>query len=203
LVRDSQLRLSGPRDETKLGALSLFESWIEGGAGGLLAEDESARLHAFLRSYRETSPLPVEVPLPGPVGEDNRLRFVPRGAVLGDAVTIFDALHQFGAALSTGNRLLLHDGESITRLRPAIPKPLQMHIAFIGDITAHAFDAVLVSDKERIGEIAQMLAGRQEPIKQAILGNPDYSLFRLVKERTVSVNTAAAGGNASLMSLGN
>jgi RHH-type proline utilization regulon transcriptional repressor/proline dehydrogenase/delta 1-pyrroline-5-carboxylate dehydrogenase len=116
---------------------------------------------------------------------------------------MFDALHQFGAALSTGNRLLLNDGESIRPLRAALPKALQVHIAFIGDITAHAFDAVLVSDEGRIGEIARMLAGRQGPIKQAILGNPNYSLFRLVKERTVSVNTAAAGGNAGLMTLGN
>jgi RHH-type proline utilization regulon transcriptional repressor/proline dehydrogenase/delta 1-pyrroline-5-carboxylate dehydrogenase len=30
----------------------------------------------------------------------------------------------------------------------------------------------------------------------------DYSLNRLLEERAVSTNTAAAGGNASLMSLG-
>ena len=32
-------------------------------------------------------------------------------------------------------------------------------------------------------------------------GRGGYDLFRLVVEQTVSINTAAAGGNASLMSL--
>jgi len=33
-------------------------------------------------------------------------------------------------------------------------------------------------------------------------GTDDYALERLLTERSVSVNTAAAGGNASLMTIG-
>jgi RHH-type proline utilization regulon transcriptional repressor/proline dehydrogenase/delta 1-pyrroline-5-carboxylate dehydrogenase len=33
-------------------------------------------------------------------------------------------------------------------------------------------------------------------------GTEDYPLDRLVEERHVSINTAAAGGNASLMTIG-
>jgi delta 1-pyrroline-5-carboxylate dehydrogenase len=37
---------------------------------------------------------------------------------------------------------------------------------------------------------------------QIVCGTPEFSLFRLIKEQTISINTAAAGGNASLMTLG-
>jgi len=33
-------------------------------------------------------------------------------------------------------------------------------------------------------------------------GQPDYPLEWLLEERSISTNTAAAGGNASLMSIG-
>jgi RHH-type proline utilization regulon transcriptional repressor/proline dehydrogenase/delta 1-pyrroline-5-carboxylate dehydrogenase len=33
-------------------------------------------------------------------------------------------------------------------------------------------------------------------------GDEDYALERLLTERSVSVNTAAAGGNANLMTIG-
>jgi RHH-type proline utilization regulon transcriptional repressor/proline dehydrogenase/delta 1-pyrroline-5-carboxylate dehydrogenase len=33
-------------------------------------------------------------------------------------------------------------------------------------------------------------------------GKEDYALERLIAERSVSINTAAAGGNANLMTIG-
>ena len=41
------------------------------------------------------------------------------------------------------------------------------------------------------------------PIVPLLMPEHDYDLTRLVHERTVSINTAAAGGNASLMTIGN
>jgi len=46
------------------------------------------------------------------------------------------------------------------------------------------------------------LADQMGPLVALVTPNPHYDLNRLVVERTVSTNTAAAGGNASLMSLG-
>lgn len=140
--------------------------------------------------------------LQGPVGEDNRLRFLPRGAVLGIANSISGALHQFGAALATGNRFLLHDNEAAKRLLERLPKNLRGHIASAAAWEASSFDAVLVSDEARGREIARTLARCRGPIIPVLSGNPEYSLNMLVKERTVSTNTAAAGGNASLMTIG-
>ena len=46
------------------------------------------------------------------------------------------------------------------------------------------------------------VAARNGPILQLLQPCPDYDLSRLVHERTLSINTAAAGGNASLMAMG-
>jgi RHH-type transcriptional regulator, proline utilization regulon repressor / proline dehydrogenase / delta 1-pyrroline-5-carboxylate dehydrogenase len=67
---------------------------------------------------------------------------------------------------------------------------------------AETFDAVLVCDEARARDIAQTLARCPGPIVPVLSGNPGYNLNMLMKERTISINTAAAGGNASLMTMG-
>jgi RHH-type proline utilization regulon transcriptional repressor/proline dehydrogenase/delta 1-pyrroline-5-carboxylate dehydrogenase len=195
-------RLDSARDEAKLGVFRTFMAWARAGAGGLLDCEERGRLAAYFKLYLETSPLPVEVALPGPVGEDNRLRFLPRGWLLGIAHTLADALHQSGAALATGNRLLLADGENLAPLRPLLPDALRTHIELLSDWQGAEFGAVLLSDQAKLAETLHLLARRPGPIVQMVCGTPAFSLFRLVKEQTISINTAAAGGNASLMTLG-
>ncbi len=195
-------RLEGVRDDKKLEPLAALAKWIEVGASGLLSEAEGAQLAETFGRYRKNTPLPVEMTLKGPVGEDNRLRFLPRGTVLGIAASIPEALHQFGAALATGNRFLLQDNEAARRVLDGLPKPLRARIASAAAWDTSSFDAVLISDKARLQAIAQSLARCRGPIIPVLHGNPEYRLEMLVKERTVSVNTAAAGGNASLMTIG-
>ena len=68
------------------------------------------------------------------------------------------------------------------------------------------FDAVVHhgSPEERI-DIARKIAARDGPIVSIhgfAPGEPPFAIERLLVERVVSVNTAAAGGNASLMTVG-
>jgi len=66
-------------------------------------------------------------------------------------------------------------------------------------------DAVLFAgSRADLLAIARRLAGREGPIVPIYLANSDgrYPLEFLVRERCVSTNTAAAGGNASLMTIG-
>ena len=51
-------------------------------------------------------------------------------------------------------------------------------------------------------EVGHALAVRPGPIVQIVCGEPEFRLERLVKEKCISINTAAAGGNASLMTIG-
>ena len=204
LLRDAPpLRLDGARDETKLGPLDALAAWVAAGAGDLLSEAERQDLAETFERYRNASPLPVEMALKGPAGEDNRLRFRPRGTVLGIAHSIPEALHQFGAALATGNRLLLQgSGETAKRLLDRLPHTLRPHIASAAAWETSRFQAVLICDEARAPQIAQSLARCQGPIIPLLAGTPGYNLDMLVKEQTLSINTAAAGGNASLMTMG-
>jgi RHH-type transcriptional regulator, proline utilization regulon repressor / proline dehydrogenase / delta 1-pyrroline-5-carboxylate dehydrogenase len=195
------VRVDGVRDEARLETLAAFAAWLEGGAGRALSDEDCARLAENIRRYGEDSLLPVEAALPGPVGEDNRLRFLPRGAVLGIADTAFEALRQAAAALATGNRFLLAEGAASKELREWLPDILRSRIELNADLQAADFDAVLVSGEEAAQEVARSVAERPGPIIPVLAGKPDYGLHMLVKEKTVSINTTAAGGNASLLTL--
>ena len=83
-----------------------------------------------------------------------------------------------------------------------------------GDATA-TFDAVLFEgDSDELLSLVKEVAKRPGPIVsvQGVAagafadgshdGSEDYALERLLTERSVSVNTAAAGGNANLMTIG-
>jgi RHH-type transcriptional regulator, proline utilization regulon repressor / proline dehydrogenase / delta 1-pyrroline-5-carboxylate dehydrogenase len=66
-------------------------------------------------------------------------------------------------------------------------------------------DAVLFAgSRVDLLAVVQRLAGREGPIVPIYLANSDgrYPLEFLVRERCVSINTAAAGGNASLITIG-
>jgi RHH-type transcriptional regulator, proline utilization regulon repressor / proline dehydrogenase / delta 1-pyrroline-5-carboxylate dehydrogenase len=194
-------RLNGEREETKLEALNSLAAWLGTGASGLLKNDEPARLLANLKHYRETTPLPVTITLPGPVGEDNRLSFSPRGRVLGIASANFDALDQFGAALATGNRFVLSYAEGFGVLRERIPASLLPYVEFADNWRDAGPDAVLLANQSKLDEVLLALAERDGPLIQIEEPSPHYGLSRLVKEKTVSINTTAAGGNASLMTI--
>jgi RHH-type transcriptional regulator, proline utilization regulon repressor / proline dehydrogenase / delta 1-pyrroline-5-carboxylate dehydrogenase len=194
--------LDGVREEAKLDALRTLIAWTWTGMGGLLEDEERDRLAALFKIYLDSSPLPVEMTLPGPAGEDNRLRFLPRGRLLGIAPGIEGALHQLGAALATGNRLLLADGEGLAPVKRHLPETLRPHIEILNDWQNAEFGAVLLSDTTKLAETLRRLARRPGPIVQIVCGTPEFDLLRLVKEQTISINTAAAGGNASLMTLG-
>jgi RHH-type proline utilization regulon transcriptional repressor/proline dehydrogenase/delta 1-pyrroline-5-carboxylate dehydrogenase len=195
-------KLKGTRDETRLDALRIFIAWAEDGACGLLKSGERAKLREFLKAYLEASPVGMDMLLPGPVGEENRLRILPRGRVLGIADTVFEALHQCGAALATGNRLVLTGSQGLASLGKLLPASLQPQIEYVGDWESASFDAVLLCGQARIAEVAHALAARPGPIVQIVCAGPGFRLERLVKEKCISINTAAAGGNASLMTIG-
>jgi RHH-type proline utilization regulon transcriptional repressor/proline dehydrogenase/delta 1-pyrroline-5-carboxylate dehydrogenase len=69
-----------------------------------------------------------------------------------------------------------------------------------------AFDAVLLHGSvDELADVQRVLSQREGPIvsvERLDPGETAIPLERLVVERSLSINTAAAGGNASLMTLG-
>jgi RHH-type proline utilization regulon transcriptional repressor/proline dehydrogenase/delta 1-pyrroline-5-carboxylate dehydrogenase len=157
--------------------------------------------------WAATTPLDgVPRVLPGPTGESNLYALQPRDAVLCLAEEETDQLLQLAAVLAVGGHALWPVG--CAPLRQLLPDALQARVRQVQDWTcaeAH-FDAVLLhGDAARRREVAAVLAQRPGPIVSLHAfdsGDATIPLERLVIERSLSVNTAAAGGNASLMAIG-
>jgi RHH-type proline utilization regulon transcriptional repressor/proline dehydrogenase/delta 1-pyrroline-5-carboxylate dehydrogenase len=143
------------------------------------------------------SPLGHAVELPGPVGERNAYALLPRGAVRCVAAEADELLVQVAAVLATGNRAIV--SEAVALFEGA---PQQVVEQVVPDGAA---DAILFGGAgDQLIRLAQQtaeLAGPIVPIHVAD-GGGRYPLEMLVAERSISTNTAAAGGNASLMSIG-
>ena len=165
--------------------------------------------------YLERSRVGRSLELPGPVGERNLSTCSrPRGRVamlLGtDAVS---AMLQLGAILATGNRALVDDRSPIAALLAELPADVAARIDRSPDwqTAAGPIDALLYAG-ERDGLLAAGSAVSRrdgaivsvQGVSAAGLaaGTEDYALEQLLAEVTISTNTAAAGGNAKLMTIG-
>ncbi|HKX40193.1 MAG TPA: trifunctional transcriptional regulator/proline dehydrogenase/L-glutamate gamma-semialdehyde dehydrogenase, partial [Burkholderiaceae bacterium] len=146
------------------------------------------------------------VTLPGPTGERNVYSLAPRSSVLCLASSDADRLVQLAAVLAAGSRAIWPaDAQS---LRQRLPSEVQAHVAIARDWGADAvsFDAVLLHGSvDDLASIQKRLAQREGPVvsvERMEAGESAIPMERLVVERALSINTAAAGGNASLMTVG-
>jgi RHH-type proline utilization regulon transcriptional repressor/proline dehydrogenase/delta 1-pyrroline-5-carboxylate dehydrogenase len=178
-------------------ALSELQRWAELRSDRLLA-DVCARFAAASR-------VGVAAVLAGPTGERNVYTLRPRDAVLCLADADSDRLVQLAAVLAVGSRALWPgSGE---RLRARLPDGVRERVDIVADWTVAevGFDAVLHhGSADALLHVAGLVAARSGPIvgvEGSRPGETVLSLERLVVERAVSINTAAAGGNATLMML--
>ena len=153
------------------------------------------------------NPAGLQALLPGPTGERNVYRVQARQRVLcrfgAHPGAEDDLLLQMAAVLAVGGTALLP--ASATALRSRLPDAAQASLQLVGENETIEADAALLhgSAQEALALAAQ-LAAQAGPILTltALPPGTEVPLARLVTERSVSTNTAAAGGNASLMTLG-
>ncbi len=161
------------------------------------------KIAALCERYAGETPLGAVLPLPGPTGERNTLSFVPRGVAFCAAGTADGLLNQLSAAFATGNKALV-DGKTSLLLPDNLPATVRKLIE-IGDTSSvrQALFQVALIDAALAGQLVPALAARDGmvvPVLETTTCEP-LPLWRLVAERALCVNTAAAGGNASLMTL--
>jgi len=112
-------------------------------------------------------------------------------------------LNQFAAAFATGNRALLTQTQCA--LLPAdLPQEVRVAIEVIAPHTLqHVPLKLALADASQLRSLAMILAERDGALVPIVESNDvePIPLWRLVAERAVCVNTTAAGGNASLMTL--
>jgi RHH-type transcriptional regulator, proline utilization regulon repressor / proline dehydrogenase / delta 1-pyrroline-5-carboxylate dehydrogenase len=143
--------------------------------------------------------------LPGPVGESNLYALHPRGEVLLVPATQAGLTLQLGTALSAGNRAtIIWPGQGATGFN-SLPQQVLERIDWLQEIPAKSkFGAILVEPRahgmrELIASLANMAGAI--PITQVADGDGHYRPEWLVEEVSTSINTTAAGGNASLMAI--
>ncbi len=178
-------------------ALRALRDWA--GSNQAALPDVCARMAALARSG-------ASVVLPGPTGERNVYTIVPRSSVLCLADNHADRLVQLAAVLAVGSRAIWPaDAQD---LRQQLPAEVQVHIALARDWSAPevSYDTVLLhGSTQSLAMVQQTLSRRAGPVvsvERLEPGDVCVPLERLVTERALSINTAAAGGNASLMTIG-
>jgi RHH-type proline utilization regulon transcriptional repressor/proline dehydrogenase/delta 1-pyrroline-5-carboxylate dehydrogenase len=168
-----------------------------------LLRNEDAETAASFAAMLAATPFGVELEMTGPVGERNLYATKARGTLLCVATHRSELQRQIGAALATGNRVLVEAG--VLHSLPALPSSLSGWIKEVADVNAVAFDAVLFcGDGKTLQTLNGAMAARDGPIVPVYVAVPGkhYPLEWLVRECSVSINTAAAGGNANLMMIG-
>ena len=165
-------------------------------------------LQALCTQYGELAQAGTQRLLPGPTGERNTWTLLPRERVLCIADDEQDALTQLAAVLAVGSQVLWPDDALHRQLVKALPSAVseRIQLAKAENITAQPFDAVIFhGDSDQLRALCEAVAARDGAIVSVqgfARGESNILLERLYIERSLSVNTAAAGGNASLMTIG-
>ena len=178
-------------------ALRSLVAWLQG--AGRLDEARLAQQQGDLALSHDWRVLA------GPTGERNVYAALPRESVLCVAETERGLIAQTAAALASGCQATWE--ASWQGLHERLPAPVRERIRLAADwrLSGVAFDAALVEGQDKpVRRLAMEIAAREGPIVSLTrtgLHDEPVPAERLVLERAVSINTAAAGGNASLMTI--
>jgi len=177
------------------------------GRGWAAEPDRIGKLRAALRgagagavaAAAAVDPGPED--LPGPTGESNQYRLQPLGVVvcLGPGAETLRA--QVVQALAAGNRVLAVAPEATDALAPLVRAGLPV-ATLDGTLDAGLaatlpMGALAYAGQSRIGELRRALAGRSGPIVRMIRSR--LAAMAYFHEKSVCIDTTAAGGNATLL----
>ncbi|MEK1893477.1 MAG: trifunctional transcriptional regulator/proline dehydrogenase/L-glutamate gamma-semialdehyde dehydrogenase [Rhizobium sp.] len=185
-------------------ALSDFAKWLD--QQGLSEDAETAR------HLGSQSALGLETELAGPVGERNLYALHPRGVILCAPVSQTGLVRQVAAVLATGNSAIIDADESLRATLNRVPVSVARRISWKETSTdaEPMAGALIEGDADRVSATLAKVAAMPGPLlltqsasTEQLERDPDaYCLNWLLEEVSTSINTAAAGGNASLMSIG-
>jgi RHH-type proline utilization regulon transcriptional repressor/proline dehydrogenase/delta 1-pyrroline-5-carboxylate dehydrogenase len=172
------------------------------------ADHQHDALGAVCGQFADQSQSGITRVLAGPTGERNSYSLLPREHVLCLAENEADLLTQLAAVLAVGSTAVWPDSEIGKTLSARLPKEVLARIQHVADW--HKDEVVIGAvlhhgDSDQLQAICQQIAKREGAIVGVhglSHGETNIALERLVIERALSVNTAAAGGNASLMTIG-
>ncbi|MBH2019413.1 MAG: trifunctional transcriptional regulator/proline dehydrogenase/L-glutamate gamma-semialdehyde dehydrogenase [Burkholderiales bacterium] len=154
--------------------------------------------------------------LPGPTGESNRYQLLPRGAVWAAPQTALGLVHHVAAALASGNPCWLETprpGSPVADALAVLPPEARAFVqsrsaaqlldetqlsAMLFEGDGDALQALLPRMAQRPGAIVRI----ENLTPAQLAAGACYDVSALMHEQSISTNTAAAGGNAQLMTMG-
>lgn len=144
---------------------------------------------------------PVE--LAGPTGEKNLYQPTPRHRVLCVASQEDDLLVQLAGILAVGTEALWP--QAMAAVASRLPAEVRAHIRMEETGKVQDFGIVMLhGGVDQLITLQKQMAHRSGPVipvERLAPGEDAIPLERLLTEKAVSINTAAAGGNASLMTM--
>ncbi|WP_044177764.1 trifunctional transcriptional regulator/proline dehydrogenase/L-glutamate gamma-semialdehyde dehydrogenase [Phytobacter massiliensis] len=195
---DTQAPADGQLKARLIEPLTLLAAWAQ----------DKPQLQGLCQQFAELSQAGMQRVLPGPTGERNTWTVLPRERVLCVADTVDDTLVQLAAVLASGCQALWPEDDLHRALYAQLPEALRGRIAFAPPdaLAKQAFEAVIYhGDSDQLRALCEQVAARDGAlisVQGFARGETHIALERLWLERSLSVNTAAAGGNASLMTIG-
>ena len=187
--------------DAALGALRAYVEWLR--SAGHAAEAERCV------GLMSRSPLGASVELPGPVGERNVYTLRRRGPIAALAATGSGFLIEIGAILAAGADAI--GGTTFSPALKGLPGEFGRRVTLVADPLAapSLAGALFEGEADALSAAMRRLAARPGPIVRLQALTPtrlaegeDFNLADLVEECAISTNIAAAGGNASLMTIG-
>lgn len=168
-----------------------------------LREQSESACAATAATLSRTPLVGGECTLPGPVGEKNLYSLMPRGNILCIPATKTGLYNQISLALSGGNKALVLAHDSASVWHSSLPASLQKAIEIVSSATVEPCAIVLAErDDEAFTAARTALSAGDYPIASAwITGTGLPAAECVLEEQSCSINTTAAGGNASLMTL--
>jgi len=169
---------------------------------------EDAEVAAAMGS---ASTLGLHLQLPGPVGESNLYSLHARGRILLAPKTLTGLRHQVAAVLATGNTAVIDLGVGLKTSLNDLPASVASRICWSTDWSSDGpYAGALIEGEgelvravnQRIAQLPGPLVLTQSATTEQLHQADAYCLSWLLEEVSTSINTAAAGGNASLMAIG-
>ncbi|MFK0161657.1 trifunctional transcriptional regulator/proline dehydrogenase/L-glutamate gamma-semialdehyde dehydrogenase [Rhizobium sp. NPDC090279] len=185
-------------------AAQQFIAWLESKGAADAAKQA--------RAVAARSSLGFNTELQGPVGELNLYALHPRGRILLAPQTALGLHVQIAAGLETGNSIIIDAASGLQDELRNLPAQVANRISWSKDWAADGpfAGALIEGNAERVQQAIKVISAIPGPLvltqaasSEEIAKNADaYCLNWLLEEVTTSINTAAAGGNASLMTIG-
>ncbi|SDC05060.1 trifunctional transcriptional regulator/proline dehydrogenase/L-glutamate gamma-semialdehyde dehydrogenase [Acinetobacter boissieri] len=143
--------------------------------------------------------------LQGPTGESNQYTMQPRKHIASIASNEQDYITQLLAIFAVNAHAVIAKDAVISKHFNDLPSAVKTQIHLVEDTNTATLDAVLHHGETTALSVLQERIAAREGAIVSIHHQPSHSthvaIERLVIEHAVSINTTAAGGNASLMTM--